>query len=240
VSVAPPVTVIRRLRWILFAAVPAALLATSSAALVPDTSRFFGRLILPSTVYLVTLVIAFARPPAGAALSPRGVEFFRTFHRGLRFLVLAVPVAVVVSLPPEELAVVPWLVAALGFLLIPYRWLLVLQPLAVLFCAACLALAGAAPDEWPVVCDLALLIAHLLALYVSASVIHGELARDRPAARRLTEYYLWFALGTVLARFLLGPAAAFSVPATLAAYTLALVLAAALIWPHYLARRRKG
>jgi len=39
---------------------------------------------------------------------------------------------------------------------------------------------------------------HLLILLVAALVCHGELARDRPAAARLTEFYLWLALGGAL------------------------------------------
>ncbi len=39
---------------------------------------------------------------------------------------------------------------------------------------------------------------HLLAFFCIVLVCHGELARDRPAAQRLTEFYLWMSLGGVL------------------------------------------
>lgn len=39
---------------------------------------------------------------------------------------------------------------------------------------------------------------HLLAMFVSAVVCHGRLAADRPPATRLTEFYLWVALGGAL------------------------------------------
>jgi hypothetical protein len=39
---------------------------------------------------------------------------------------------------------------------------------------------------------------HLTTLFVAAMVCHGELARSRPSARWLTEYYLWIAAGGVL------------------------------------------
>jgi SAM-dependent methyltransferase len=39
---------------------------------------------------------------------------------------------------------------------------------------------------------------HPLALFVLALVCHGELARDRPAARHLTGFYLWMSLGGVV------------------------------------------
>lgn len=39
---------------------------------------------------------------------------------------------------------------------------------------------------------------HLLALFIAALFCHGELARDRPSPRALTEFYLWMAVGGVL------------------------------------------
>jgi hypothetical protein len=43
-----------------------------------------------------------------------------------------------------------------------------------------------------------LILLHLLGFFVVAMVLHGEVARDRPAARHLTEFYLWVAVGGVL------------------------------------------
>jgi hypothetical protein len=71
--------------------------------------------------------------------------------------------------------------------------------------------------------------AHLVTFFVAAMVCHGELARARPAARFLTEFYLWVALGGVLGGLfnaLLAPL----VFRSLAEYPLALV-AAALLMP---------
>ena len=39
---------------------------------------------------------------------------------------------------------------------------------------------------------------HLAGFFVAAMVCHGELARDRPEPARLTEFYLWVAVGGVL------------------------------------------
>jgi hypothetical protein len=39
---------------------------------------------------------------------------------------------------------------------------------------------------------------HLLTFFVAAMVCHGELARDRPGPRHLTEFYLWLSVGGVL------------------------------------------
>lgn len=43
-----------------------------------------------------------------------------------------------------------------------------------------------------------LVIAHLAMFFIAAMVCHGRLARLRPHASHLTEYYLWLALGGVL------------------------------------------
>jgi SAM-dependent methyltransferase len=39
---------------------------------------------------------------------------------------------------------------------------------------------------------------HLTVLFLAAMVCHGELARDRPSTRFLTEFYLWMSVGGVL------------------------------------------
>ncbi|HSI73758.1 MAG TPA: fused MFS/spermidine synthase [Fimbriimonas sp.] len=39
---------------------------------------------------------------------------------------------------------------------------------------------------------------HLFALFISAMLCHGELAKDRPAPGRLTEFFLWMSFGGVL------------------------------------------
>jgi hypothetical protein len=45
---------------------------------------------------------------------------------------------------------------------------------------------------------LLLIFLHLLAFFVVAMVCHGEIARDRPNPRHLTQFYLWISLGGVL------------------------------------------
>src|SRR5919112_790711 len=65
---------------------------------------------------------------------------------------------------------------------------------------------------------------HLLGFFVVAMVLHGEVARDRPPARHLTEFYLWVSVGGVLGgvfNALVAPVA-FS---TVVEYPLAIILA---------------
>ena len=75
---------------------------------------------------------------------------------------------------------------------------------------------------------LVLLGLHLLGLFWIAMVCHGELARTRPSAEHLTEYYLWLALGGVLGG-LFNALVAPLVFTTILEYPLMLVLACLLL-----------
>jgi hypothetical protein len=76
-----------------------------------------------------------------------------------------------------------------------------------------------------------LVLTHLAVFFVTATVLHGELARLRPPSARLTEFYLWMSLGGSLG----GCFVAFVAPLVFPGiweYRLSLV-AAALLWaPH--------
>ncbi len=72
------------------------------------------------------------------------------------------------------------------------------------------------------------LLVHLSVLFLVAMVCHGELARDRPSTRHLTEFYLWMSVGGVLGGLfnsLIAPVIFNGV----AEYPLALVLACLLV-----------
>jgi hypothetical protein len=69
-----------------------------------------------------------------------------------------------------------------------------------------------------------LILLHLLGFFVVAMVLHGEVARDRPPARHLTEFYLWVSVGG----FLGGAFNALIAPVafdTVVEYPLAIILA---------------
>lgn len=68
---------------------------------------------------------------------------------------------------------------------------------------------------------------HLGAFFVTAMVCHGELARTRPHAGRLTEFYIWMSLGGVLGGSFSGIVAPLVFESVIE-YPLALVLACAL------------
>ncbi|MBL8797767.1 MAG: hypothetical protein JNM56_27965, partial [Planctomycetia bacterium] len=73
-------------------------------------------------------------------------------------------------------------------------------------------------------------VLHLFSLFIVAQACHGQLAQDRPAARHLTEFYLWIALGGVLGG-LFNALVAPLLFTRLAEYPLALVLAYLLLPP---------
>src|SRR5262249_13785214 len=70
---------------------------------------------------------------------------------------------------------------------------------------------------------------HLIVFFVIAMVCHGEMARTRPPASHLTEFYLWMSLGGVLGGMfnaLLAPL----IFTTMIEYPLVLVLSVLLQW----------
>ncbi len=70
----------------------------------------------------------------------------------------------------------------------------------------------------------AVILLHLTMFFVTALVCHGELARSRPPARWLTEFYIWMSLGGVLGGLFNALIAPVVFP-TVVEYPLALVLA---------------
>jgi hypothetical protein len=75
-----------------------------------------------------------------------------------------------------------------------------------------------------------LLPLHLLAFFVTCLICHGELAKDRPGTRDLTEYYLWISFGGVLGGLFNGLLAPL-IFTRVQEYPLAMI-AAALLRPH--------
>jgi hypothetical protein len=131
-----------------------------------------------------------------------------THHSRLRWVALAfLPSSLMLSVttyltsevaPIPLLWVVPLAVYLLTFILTFSRWSLIphvlvsrVVPLAVLLVAILLLAKDVEPPIW-------LLPLHLLALLLVGLLCHGLLARSRPDAGRLTEFYLWLAVGGAL------------------------------------------
>src|SRR5215208_1570542 len=85
----------------------------------------------------------------------------------------------------------------------------------------------------------ALILVHFAGFFVITMVLHGEVARDRPPARHLTEFYLWVSVGGVLGgvfNALVAPVA-FS---TVIEYPLAIIMACLFLPGLLLARLVRG
>lgn len=127
----------RRARWLVFAFVPSSLMLSVTTYLSSAIAPIPLLWVLPLSVYLITLILAFSRHPVSIAISTRAS------------LWLLVPlVAIMTSQYPV-------------------------------------------PIEWAVAL-------HVVAFFFIALVCHSRLAADRPHTERLTEFYLWLAVGGAL------------------------------------------
>ncbi|HEX2095170.1 MAG TPA: fused MFS/spermidine synthase [Longimicrobiaceae bacterium] len=136
-----------------------------------------------------------------AAAPPTARE--RAVWTGLAFvpssLLLGVTTYITTDLTPAPLLwVLPLALYLLSFTLVfarrpplPHAWMVAAQPS--LLVVVALMLLGDFVRRAGVAIPL-----HLLGLFATALVCHGELARRRPAAAHLTDFYLWIAVGGVL------------------------------------------
>jgi hypothetical protein len=89
---------------------------------------------------------------------------------------------------PLSLYLLTWVLVFQSRPLLPHKWILMLQPLAISGVVVLLALAG----ERNLLLTLG---GHLLCFFVIAMACHGELARTRPAAKYLTGFYVALSFG---------------------------------------------
>jgi spermidine synthase len=142
---------------------------------------------------------AAAEEEAAARVTARKRATWTAFAFIPSSLLLGVTAYVSTDLTPAPLLwVIPLALYLLSFTLvfaprtlIPHRLMVAVQP-SFLAVAAILLLHGFVSK--PVMA----LPLHYAALFATAMVCHGELARRRPAVRHLTEFYLWISVGGVL------------------------------------------
>ncbi|KIZ39200.1 MULTISPECIES: class I SAM-dependent methyltransferase [Rhodopseudomonas] len=132
-----------------------------------------------------------ALPPSWATMA-RWV-FLAAVPSGLLIAVTAhistdVAAAPLLWVLPLSLYLLTWVLVFQSRPLLPHRWMLAAQPVAIAVVAVLLAHAG--PTNL-----LVMLGGHLLAFFVIAMACHGELARTRPAARYLTGFYVALSFG---------------------------------------------
>jgi hypothetical protein len=180
---APAASPGRRLRWLALAGVPTALMVGVTGRLSTDVAAVPFLWVLPLSIYLVTLILAFARTRP----------------------ILATP---------ARIALLPLSIAAA--LLLTDR------------------------IDAPILGEFGV---HLGLLLAAGLALHGDLAADRPAAERLTEYTLLISIGGAVGGLAAGLAGPLLLPLPLEE-AIALVAAVSLAWasppPRLPARRVAG
>jgi hypothetical protein len=119
---------------------------------------------------------------------------------------------------PLSLYLLTWVLVFQSRPLLPHKWMLMLQPLAIAGVIVLLAVGG----EQNLLLTLG---GHQLCFFVIAMACHGELARTRPAAKYLTGFYVALSFGGMLGGLFAGLIAPFTF-SWIAEYPILLALAA--------------
>jgi hypothetical protein len=193
-----PVTLVRRLRWVLLSLVPSSLMLGATTYITTDIAAIPLLWVLPLALYLLTFIIVFSHISArtqmimvwaviaGAAIAvglwgPYLFEGRQT--AGLLVWMFRVGAAAVLLFSWKL-----WKIRDPNLL---HKAMVMVMPLLVLLLLFMM-LSEIRPSE---VANIAM---HVVNLFVIAMVCHGELARDRPASRHLTEYFLLMSVGGVV------------------------------------------
>jgi hypothetical protein len=119
---------------------------------------------------------------------------------------------------PLSLYLLTWVLVFQSRPLLPHKWMLMLQPLAIAGVIVLLAIGG----EQNLLLTLG---GHQLCFFVIAMACHGELARTRPAAKYLTGFYVALSFGGMLGGLFAGLIAPYTF-SWIAEYPILLALAA--------------
>src|SRR6202047_5114740 len=169
-----------------------------------------------------TLAAESEAPPPSFALRARWV-FLAAVPSGLLIAVTAhistdVAAAPLLWVLPLSLYLLTWVLVFQSRPLLPHKWMLMLQPLAISGVVVLLALGG----EQNLLLTLG---GHQLCFFVIAMACHGELARTRPAAKYLTGFYVALSFGGMVGGLFAGLIAPFTF-SWIAEYPILLALAA--------------
>lgn len=148
-----------------------------------------------------------AAPAPSLALRLRWI-FLAAVPSGLLIAVTAhistdVAAAPLLWVLPLSLYLLTWVLVFQSRPLLPHRWIVLLQPLAITGVIILLAIGG----EQNL---LMMLGGHLLCFFVIAMACHGELAKARPAASYLTGYYVALSFGGMVGGLFAGLIAPYS------------------------------
>src|ERR1700742_2677491 len=176
----------------------------------------------PATAAVDTLAGDSKAPAPSWALRARWI-FLAAVPSGLLIAVTAhistdVAAAPLLWVLPLSLYLLTWVLVFQSRPLLPHRWMLLAQPLAIAGTVVLLAVGG----EQNLLLTLG---GHLVCFFVIAMACHGELARTRPAAKYLTGFYVSLSFGGMLGGLFAGLIAPFTF-SWIAEYPILLALAA--------------
>jgi spermidine synthase len=195
------VTWLRVLRWVALAFVPSSLMLGATTYITTDIAAIPLLWVTPLALYLLSFILVFSHISsrgqwlgltlAGAAISILLLVFLWDVDKlaDRHLLQLLIRIGLVLALIGGLYAAWwGWFNRHADMI---HRVMVLIMPLLVLFLVFFLLSGIKISLAWS-------LCLHLAALFVVAMVCHGELARDRPAAKYLTGYYLWMSVGGVL------------------------------------------
>jgi hypothetical protein len=183
-----------------------------------------GALLLRSPVLTVAdLEADDAHSPAPSWILRARWIFLAAVPSGLLIAVTAhistdVAAAPLLWVLPLSLYLLTWVLVFQSRPLVPHKWMLLLQPLAILGVISLLAVGG----EQNLLLTLG---GHQLCFFIIAMACHGELARTRPAAKYLTGFYVALSFGGMIGGLFAGLIAPFTF-SWVAEYPILLALAA--------------
>ena len=161
----------------------------------------------PATAAIDTLAEDFDAPPPSWALRARWI-FLAAVPSGLLIAVTAhistdIAAAPLLWVLPLSLYLLTWVLVFQSRPLLPHKWMLMAQPLAITGVIVLLAVGG----------ERNLLITlggNLLCFFIIAMACHGELACTRPAAKYLTGFYVGLSFGGMVGGLFAGLIAPFT------------------------------
>ncbi|HEY8333134.1 MAG TPA: fused MFS/spermidine synthase [Tardiphaga sp.] len=168
-----------------------------------------GALLLrsPAFVFVKGVTDEVDAPAPTWALGARWI-FLAAVPSGLLIAVTAhistdVAAAPLLWVLPLSLYLLTWVLVFQSRPLLPHKWMLLLQPLAIAGVIVLLAVGG----EQNLLLTLG---GHLLCFFIIAMACHGELAQARPAAKYLTGYYVALSFGGMVGGLFAGLIAPFA------------------------------
>src|SRR5579883_813963 len=194
------VTWLRVLRWVALAFVPSSLMLGATTYITTDIAAIPLLWVTPLALYLLSFIIVFSHVPSwlqwlilvieGVVIGVvAGFLLWDVFAARPLFQLVVRTLIVLGVGAGVYVAWWGWKYRSTDML---HRAKVLVMPLLVLGVLFFMLFEG---KVLPIGGRLAL---HLAMLFVVSMVCHGELARDRPAAKYLTGYFLWMSVGGVL------------------------------------------